>query len=292
MASVESSVSESARWEAAARLHQAYLTGLLLYILQKRGTGLAAELIFRTFRRQHLEKFLPGLETLGLSHLPDAVACAQFIYLANRVGGVKVEYIRESDRKAWVRYPPPRWIYEGPALCAIPREVPLAFLRAFHAHCGVSLQNPRLGFVCTMVTTDGDPGLEGYFHEGDRDLEPSERLRFAPNEEGPTCHPDQLPALPWKGERLDSGFSTHRARLHLSSTLGTIYGPELCQSTTAVSSWSSCPVAIAATRSGVGPSDRHFMSEYLQRDALLDLLLPSPCDRVHDPHRAFPNSLW
>lgn len=202
MASRESTISESNRWEAVAKLHQAYLTGLLLYVLQKRGTGLGAELIFRTFRRQHLEKFLPGLETLGLSHLPDAVACAQFIYLANRVGGVNVEYVLESDRKAWVRYPPPRWIYEGAALCAIPREVPLAFLRAFHAYCGVSLQNPRLGFVCTMITTDGDPGLEGYFHEADHDLEPSERLRFALDEKGPPCQPDQLPALPWDGQRL------------------------------------------------------------------------------------------
>ena len=202
MASRASTVEDNSRWEAVAKLHQAYLTGLLLYILQKKGAGMAAELVFRTFRRQHLEKFLPGLQSLGLSRLPDAVACAQFIYLANRVGGVKVEYIRENDRKAWVRYPPPRWIYEGAALCAIPGEVPLAFLRAFHAHCGVSLKNPRLGFVCTMITTDGDPGLEGYFHETDRDLEPSERLRFARDEKGPPCQLSQLPALPWDGERL------------------------------------------------------------------------------------------
>ena len=52
------------------------------------------------FRRQHLEKFLPGLAKLGLSALPHAVACAQYHYLSNHLGGVRVEYMYESDRKA------------------------------------------------------------------------------------------------------------------------------------------------------------------------------------------------
>ena len=190
-------------WAAAAALHQSYLTGILLFLVQSRGADAAAEFIFRTFRRQHLEKFLPGLESLGLRAQPDAVACAHFIYLANRVGGVKVEVMLESDRKAWVRYPPPRWIYEGASICAIPRPVPIAFLRAFHAYCGVTLQNPRLGFVCTAITTDGDPGLEGYFQEYDHDLAADERLRFAPDESAPRFDPALAPALPFEGERLE-----------------------------------------------------------------------------------------
>ena len=80
--------------------------------MSRRGGGDAAELVFRTFRRQHLEKFLPGLVKLGLEPLPHAVACAQYHYLSNHLGGVRVEYMYESDRKAWVRYVPPRWIYE------------------------------------------------------------------------------------------------------------------------------------------------------------------------------------
>ena len=108
----------------------------------------------------------------------------------------------ENDRKAWVRYPPPRWIYEGPAICAVPRETSIAFLRAFHAHCGVSLENPRLGFVCSKVTTDGQPGLEGYFLEGDRDLAPDQRLRFAPGESAPPFDPLAAPRLDWSEERL------------------------------------------------------------------------------------------
>jgi len=61
---------------------------------------------------------LPGLEKLGLRHLPHAVACAQYHYLSNDVGGVRVEYMYESARKAWVRYVPPRWIYDGATICA------------------------------------------------------------------------------------------------------------------------------------------------------------------------------
>ena len=63
----------------------------------------------------------------------------------------------ESDRKAWIRYPPPRWIWRGTAICGVPGEVSRAMLRGWHANNGVSLGNPNLGFVCTKQTTDGQP---------------------------------------------------------------------------------------------------------------------------------------
>jgi hypothetical protein len=192
-------------YEAVAELYHAYLTGLILTAVTRRSPATAAEVVFRTFRRQHLEKFLPGLEKLGLRQLPDAVACAQYHYLSNHLGGVRVEYMYESDRKAWVRYVPPRWIWAGTAICAIPSEVSRAMLRAWHAHNGVSLGNPRLGFVCTAQTTDGQPGLEGYYLEHDRTLAPEERLRFAPGEEGPPFDPAKAPRVEgagWPPERL------------------------------------------------------------------------------------------
>ena len=55
----------------------------------------------------------PGSKKLGLDHLPPAVAAAQYHYLSNWIGGVHVEYMYETDRKAWIRYPPPRWIWRG-----------------------------------------------------------------------------------------------------------------------------------------------------------------------------------
>jgi hypothetical protein len=167
---------------------------------------MAAELVFRLFRRQHLEKFLPGLAKLGLDRLPHAVACAQYHYLSNRLGGVKTEYVRESDAKAWVRYPPPRWIWAGASICAIPSRVNAAMLHGWHGHNGISLGNPRLGFVCTGQTVDGQPGLEGYYLEHDRDLAPQERVRFAPGECMPDADPAMAPCLDpatWTSERLD-----------------------------------------------------------------------------------------
>ena len=133
------------------------------------------------------------------------MAAAQYHYLSNRIGGVSVEYMQESDRKAWIRYAPPRWIWHGTAICAVPGEVSRAMLLGWHAHNGVSLGNPRLGFVCTKQTADGDPGLEGDHLEHDRDLAPEERLRFARHEEAPDFDPASAPwvaAADWPAERL------------------------------------------------------------------------------------------
>jgi hypothetical protein len=194
-----------AGYAAVEAVYHAYLTGLILALVTRAGSGAAAEVVFRTFRRQQLARFLPGLKKLGLDGLPHAVACAQYHYLSNRVGGVKVEYVRETDRKAWVRYPPPRWIWSGTAVCGIPSEVSRAMLHGWHANNGVVLGNPRLGFVCTGQTVDGQPGLEGYYWEADRALTPDERLRFSADEECPPFEPAAAPRLPadaWPEPRL------------------------------------------------------------------------------------------
>jgi hypothetical protein len=217
-------------WQAVGELYHAYLTGLILTVVTRRGRDDAAELVFRTFRRQQLEKFLPGLAKLGLTGLPHAVACAQYHYLSNDLGGVRVEYMYESDRKAWVRYVPPRWIWDGTAICAIPTEVSRAMLRGWHANNGVLLGNPRLGFVCTKQTVDGQPGLEGYYCEHDRDLAPEERLRFAPGEDGPDFDPAAAPrvdAAGWPPERQQKAarnYAMAYVRAILSELVGT-FGP-------------------------------------------------------------------
>src|SRR5438105_15513595 len=79
--------------KAAAGLYHAYFTGLILTLVTRRSTADAAECVFRVFRRQQQERFLPGLEKLGLNSLPHAVAAAQYHYLSNWIGGVSVEYI-------------------------------------------------------------------------------------------------------------------------------------------------------------------------------------------------------
>jgi hypothetical protein len=206
---------------AVAELHHRYLTGLILSLVHRQGTARTAEVVRRTFRRQHLEKFLPGLEKLGLTDLPHAVACAQYHYLSNALGGVKVEWIAESDTKSWVRYLPPRWIFDGVAVCGIPTEVNRAMLWGWHAHNGVTLGNPRLGFVCTSLTTDGGTGLVGYYLEGDRELEPDERLRFSPGE-APPGPAGVLPTVSWDEDRL-AKVERNYAMDYVRSIL-----PELC----------------------------------------------------------------
>ena len=136
----------------------------------------------------------------------------------------------ECDRKAWVRYAPPRWVWQGTAICAIPSEVSRAMLRAWHGHNGVSLGNPRLGFVCTKQTVDGQDGLEGYYLEYDHDLEPDERVRFARDEEAPPFDPAKAPALAaadWPPERLakaERNYAMEYARSALSA-LVELFGP-------------------------------------------------------------------
>ena len=200
------------RWRSVADLYHAYFTGLVLAVVTRRGTADAAEFVFRAFRRQQQERFLPGLEKLGLSHFPPAVAAAQYHYLSNWIGGVSVEYMYETDRKAWIRYPPPRWIWKGTAICGVPGEVSRAMLRGWHANNGVSLGNPNLGFVCTKQSVDGQDGLEGYYCEYDHPLEPDARLVFARHLEAPKFDSATAPALPvasWPRPRLEKAYRNY-----------------------------------------------------------------------------------
>lgn len=189
---------------AVGEWYHAWFTGIILTVVSRQGAGPAAELVFRVFRQQQQARFLPGLQKLGLSGLPPAIAAARYHYLSNAIGGVGVEYHEESPRKAWIRYPPPRWIWQGTAICGIPPEVNVAMLRGWHAQNGVSLGCPALGFICTGQTVEGDPGLEGYYLEHDQPLEEAARLRFTRAERMPLFDPGAAPALPaaWPPERL------------------------------------------------------------------------------------------
>jgi len=190
---------------AQAELHHAYLLGLQLMVATREGPAVVEEWMFRLFRRQHLDKFLASFEKLGLTELPDVVACAQYHVLSNGMGGVPVEFMPESDTKAWVRYRYPRWWLDGPAICGIPVEASRGFMRGWHAHNGVSLGNPRLGFVCVSEDMTGEFGLCGYFREFDYDLTEAERLQFARDERPPTFDASLQPSAPpeqWSETRL------------------------------------------------------------------------------------------
>src|SRR6201990_747659 len=219
------------RWRAVADLYHAYFTGLILTVVSRRGTADAAEFVFRVFRRQQQERFLPGLKKLGLDHLPPAVAAARYHYLSNWIGGVHVEYMYESDRKAWIRYPPPRWAWKGTAICGIPGEVSQAMLRGWHANNGVALGNLKLGFVCTKQSVDGQDGLEGYYREYDHPLEIDQRLVFARHLEAPLFDAKAAPALPvasWPKPRLEKAYRNYAMEYVRTAApaMVQLFGPE------------------------------------------------------------------
>jgi hypothetical protein len=219
------------RWRSVADLYHAFFTGLILTVVTRRGTADAAEFVFRVFRRQQQERFLPGLKKLGLDGLPPAVAAAQYHYLSNWIGGVHVEYMYESDRKAWIRYPPPRWIWKGTAICGVPGEVSRAMLRGWHANNGVALGNLRLGFVCTKQSVDGQDGLEGYYHEYDHPLELDQRLVFARHIEAPPFDSETAPALPvdsWPKPRLEKAYRNYAMEYVKTAApvMVQVFGPE------------------------------------------------------------------
>jgi hypothetical protein len=192
--------------KAQAHIHHAYLLGLQLMISSRLGPDVMEDWMFRLFRRQHLDKFLSSFEKLGLSAEPDAVACAKYHVLSNSIGGVPVEYMAESDSKAWLRFRYPRWMYHGPTICGIPVGVSRGFLRGWYAYNGVSLGNPRLGFVCVSEDMTGEFGLCGYFREYDHVLSEEERLQFARDELPPAFKDEDQPKLPeqeWHTERLE-----------------------------------------------------------------------------------------
>ena len=191
--------------EVQSHLHHQYFLGLQLMVSVEEGKEIVGEWMFRLFRRQHEEKFLSSFGKLGLDGLPHAVACAKYHVLSNGVGGVRVEYMEETDKKAWVRFRYPRWMYAGPAICGIPVEASRGFMKGWYAQNGVSLKNPRLGYVCVSEDLTGQFGFCGYFKEYDHDLAPNERLQFAPDETPPSFDPDKQPSPPdaqWSEERL------------------------------------------------------------------------------------------
>jgi hypothetical protein len=49
-----------AAYRAIELIYHSYLTGLILMVASRAGAAPAAEVVFRTFRRQQLARFLPG----------------------------------------------------------------------------------------------------------------------------------------------------------------------------------------------------------------------------------------
>ena len=225
---IPAEVSDHAAMSAQAELHHQYLLGLELMVAANERPETVGEWMRRLFRRLHEDKFLSSFRKLGLEGLPDAVACARYHTLSNVIGGVPVEYMEESDRKAWVRFRYPRWMFDGPAICGMPVEAGRGFLLGWYARNGLALNNPRLGFVCVSEDMTGQFGFCGYFREYDRELAEDERLVFAPDERPPPFDPDRQPAAPeadWSEERLakaNRNYAAEFIRNGIRELVGTV----------------------------------------------------------------------
>lgn len=219
---------------ALANLYHAYFLGLQLMVSTRLGEKVMEQWMFRLFRRQHEDKFLASFSKLGLDHLPPAVACAQYHTVSNSMGGVPVEYMYESDTKAWVRFRYPRWMYAGPTICGVTDAVSRGFLQGWYGHNGVSLNNPRLGFVCVSEDMTGEFGLCGYFKLFDHDLTANQRLSYARDERPPEFKSGEQPIAPlaqWDEERLlkaQRNYPMEYLRNGLIELAGVI-GPEEAQ---------------------------------------------------------------
>ena len=218
-------------FEAQAEIHHQFLIGLLLMVSLEEGREKIFDWIFCLFRSLHEQKFISSFSKLGLEKLPHAVACAKYHVLSNSLGGVSVEYMEESDKKAWVRFRYPRWLYSSAAICGIPIEVSRGFLHGWYAHNGISLNNPKLGFVCVSEDMTGQFGLCGYFKEFDHKLSLEDRLQFSADEVVPDFSSQSQPSLPdefWGCERLMKAKRNYAIDYYCNSlvALGEIIGFE------------------------------------------------------------------
>ena len=105
---------------AQAEIHHALLLGMQLTVSMECGGEVMEQWMFKLFVGSTKTSSYPVSKSLDLDGLPDAVACAQYHVLSNGIGGVPVQYVEESDKKAWVRFRYPRWMYAGPTVCGCP----------------------------------------------------------------------------------------------------------------------------------------------------------------------------
>jgi hypothetical protein len=194
------------RCETIARFWGLHWSAIQLAILRDYGGDDLARFKYQILRTHQRSHFLQGVEKLGIDRsLSPAVIAGRYHYFSNAIGGLKMEYIEETERKVWIRYLPPAWSFPGVSLFAVPASVERAMFAGWHPFNGESLGCLRLGFVVTKVYQEGEPYDEGYFQEFDRDLAPDERLQFKPVTISPDFDPDHAPKLDaaaWPEDRL------------------------------------------------------------------------------------------
>ncbi len=169
--------------------------GLQMIVLREKGVDALVQFKLKVLGSQQEGYYLQGLKKLGIDDDAPAVAAAKYHYLSNRIGGLNLEYVEESQRKAWIRYTPPNVFYAGMGALAIPAAVQRSVFAAWHAHNAKYMNCPNLGYVCTKIFQDGAPYDEGYFIEYDHPVEPHNAVRYEHAARSPEYDPDKAPKL-------------------------------------------------------------------------------------------------
>ncbi|MCP5151912.1 MAG: hypothetical protein H6982_14210 [Chromatiales bacterium] len=189
----------------STRLWSRAFAGLTAVTFRERGEEAVHRLWYDVLCGHQVGHYREGLAKLGIGDDPPAVAAAKYHYFTNLIGGLDMEYVEESPRKVWIRYLAPMWTYEGVAMMAMPGRLRRTIFSAWHPRNGELMGCPRLGYVGTKFIMEGDPYDEGYFIEHDRDLAPSEVMRFEHAEHTPEFDPARAPRLDpalWPPARL------------------------------------------------------------------------------------------
>lgn len=170
-------------------------SGLTAVTFREMGEKAANDLWFRALTSHQGDRYVEGLRRLGIENDPPAVAAAKYHYFTNIIGGLAMEYVRESDTKVWIRYLAPMWTYAGVAIMAMPASIRRTVFGAWHPRNGRYMGCPRLGYVATKFSMDGDPYDEGYFIEYDHDITEEQTYRIEVVRHTPEFDPASAPRL-------------------------------------------------------------------------------------------------
>lgn len=197
-----------ARTALANKFAWLLVSGITGMCYREKGEATLNEIWRRLLASEQKERFLEALDKLGIRDNPPAATAAMYHYFSNSIGGLNMEIVVESPRKAWIRYLGPWGSYPGIAALTVPPSVRRTILSTWHPNNGQLLGCPRLGWVATKFVAEGHPYDEGYFYEYDHDLQPHERFRVEHVEKTPEFDPETAPKLDpelWPEARILKG---------------------------------------------------------------------------------------
>ncbi|MGW3470694.1 hypothetical protein ACWDKQ_20070 [Saccharopolyspora sp. NPDC000995] len=229
----ESTTTELAELRFSSALSTTFFSrmfsALTAMTFREKGEAAANKLWFEVLTNHQGDRYAEGLRKLGIHDDPPAVAAAKYHYFTNIIGGLDMEYVEESPKKVWIRYRAPMWMYAGVAMIAMPASVRRTVFSSWHPRNGKYMNCPRLGYVGTKFSMEGDPYDEGYFIEYDHDIDQSQTMRYEVALRTPEFHPAAAPKLDpvrWPEQRILKArpkFSSGYVQATVDSLYGT-YG--------------------------------------------------------------------